>query len=68
MDQSGASVSLTTWGEKAVNFEKEVGPDENPIVAIKGAKISDFSGRSLSTLASSNFQVIYSLLGLNKRK
>ena len=46
VDQSGYSVKLTIWGKLATSF------DANPesIVAFKGAKVSDFGGRSLSLL------------------
>lgn len=49
VDQSGVAISLTLWGEDAVKFQG----DSHPIVAVKGARISDFGGRSLSALASS---------------
>ena len=40
---------------QAEKFEEYA--DKNPVVAIKGAKVSDFGGRSLSILNSSIFHV-----------
>lgn len=37
------------WGKQAEEFED----DSNPIVAVKGAKVSDFNGKSISCLSSS---------------
>jgi ssDNA-binding replication factor A large subunit len=49
-----AEVNLTLWGAVAANFD----PTGNPVVAIKGAKVSDFNGVSLSSLGSSVIQVL----------
>ncbi|KAK7474490.1 hypothetical protein BaRGS_00034244 [Batillaria attramentaria] len=49
VDQSGVAINLTLWGDDAVKFNG----DGNPIIAVKGARLSDFGGRSLSALASS---------------
>ncbi|XP_041348869.1 replication protein A 70 kDa DNA-binding subunit-like [Gigantopelta aegis] len=49
VDQSGMSVNLTLWGSEASSFSG----NNNPIIAVKGARLSDFGGRSLSVLASS---------------
>ena len=55
-DDSGAEIRLTLWGGKAVdpavNFD-----DENLIIALKGAKVGDFQGRTLTTVASTS--VVY---------
>lgn len=53
VDQSNTDVNLTIWGTKAETFE----PADNPVVCIKGAKVSDFSGVSISALSSSVIQV-----------
>ncbi|KAI0784367.1 hypothetical protein C8Q75DRAFT_779893 [Abortiporus biennis] len=45
VDRSGFSVRCTLWGKHAENFNHP----GNPIVALKGVKVSDFGGRSLST-------------------
>ena len=50
-----AVVSCTLWGKDAENFQQYKG--SSPIVAIKGAKVSDYGGRSLSLLTSSVMQV-----------
>jgi len=47
-DTSGSTVVCTLWGEKA-DMEVEAGS----VVAVKGAKVGDFGGRSLSTTSSS---------------
>ncbi|XP_028417884.1 replication protein A 70 kDa DNA-binding subunit-like [Dendronephthya gigantea] len=52
---STASVTCTLWGKEAENFEKYVG--SNPIIAMKGVKVSDFGGRTLSTLPSSTMMI-----------
>jgi len=44
VDRSATEVSLTLWGTTAETFDG-VG---NPIIAVKGARISDFNGVSLS--------------------
>lgn len=53
VDDSLGSIRTTLWGTEAEKFG-ESGLNL-PVVAIKGAKVSDFSGRSLSVLSSSNF-------------
>ncbi|XP_077468257.1 replication protein A 70 kDa DNA-binding subunit isoform X3 [Stigmatopora argus] len=53
MDMSGKMVSLTLWGEEAEQFD----PASQPVVAIKGAKVSDFGGRSLSASFSSTLMI-----------
>ncbi|XP_047141686.1 replication protein A 70 kDa DNA-binding subunit isoform X1 [Hydra vulgaris] len=55
VDQSGSAVQATIWGSEAEKFEEYT--DKNPVVAIKGAKVSDFGGRSLSILNSSIFHI-----------
>ncbi|XP_029467040.1 replication protein A 70 kDa DNA-binding subunit isoform X2 [Rhinatrema bivittatum] len=49
MDTSGKMVTATLWGEDADKFDGS----RQPVVAIKGARLSDFGGRSLSVLSSS---------------
>lgn len=49
VDQTGMSVNMTLWGNEATNFNG----DGNPVMAVKGARLSDYGGRSLSVLASS---------------
>jgi len=53
VDSTGYSVRLTVWGKIANNFD--VKPES--VVAFKGAKVSDFGGRSLSLLASGTMAV-----------
>ncbi|TNN01692.1 hypothetical protein fugu_011074 [Takifugu bimaculatus] len=53
MDMSGKLVTVTLWGEEAEKFD---GSGE-PIIAIKGAKLSDFGGCSLSASFSSTLMV-----------
>lgn len=53
LDRSGTEVSLTLWGEQAEKFEG----GDNPVVAVKGARVSDFNGVSLSLIGSSLLQV-----------
>ncbi|KAM7399145.1 hypothetical protein PAMP_018434 [Pampus punctatissimus] len=53
MDMSGKVVTVTLWGEEAEKFDGS----GQPIVAIKGAKLSDFGGRSLSASFSSTLMI-----------
>ncbi|XP_033833148.1 replication protein A 70 kDa DNA-binding subunit [Periophthalmus magnuspinnatus] len=53
MDMSGKVVTVTLWGEEAEKFDG-IG---QPVVAIKGAKLSDFGGRSLSASFSSTLMI-----------
>ncbi|XP_061575582.1 replication protein A 70 kDa DNA-binding subunit [Cololabis saira] len=53
MDMSGKLVSVTLWGEEAEKFDGS----GQPILAIKGAKLSDFGGRSLSASFSSTVMI-----------
>lgn len=53
VDQSGLAVVLTLWGEEANKFDGY----GFPIVAVKGARLSDFNGRSLSVSGSSQLIV-----------
>uniref|UniRef100_A0A672GAF0 Replication protein A subunit n=1 Tax=Salarias fasciatus TaxID=181472 RepID=A0A672GAF0_SALFA len=53
IDTTGKAVTVTLWGEEAEKFD---GSGE-PVVAIKGARLSDFGGRSLSALFSSTVMV-----------
>ncbi|KAK7156501.1 hypothetical protein R3I94_006536 [Phoxinus phoxinus] len=53
MDMSGRVIQLTMWGNDAETFDGS----GQPIMAIKGARLSDFGGRSLSTLYSSTVMI-----------
>ncbi|KAM9333211.1 replication protein A 70 kDa DNA-binding subunit-like isoform 2-T2 [Pholidichthys leucotaenia] len=53
IDRTGKVVTVTLWGEEAEKFDGS----EEPVVAIKGARLSDFGGRSLSVLFSSTVMV-----------
>jgi len=43
-DNSNAQVQVTLWGKEAENFNQE----GNPVLALRGAKVSDFGGCSVS--------------------
>ncbi|XP_074779101.1 replication protein A 70 kDa DNA-binding subunit isoform X2 [Athene noctua] len=49
MDTSGKLVTATLWGNEAEQFDGS----RQPVIAIRGARVSDFGGRSLSVLSSS---------------
>ncbi|KAK9536530.1 hypothetical protein VZT92_006303 [Zoarces viviparus] len=53
IDTTGKVVTVTVWGEEAEKFDGS----RQPVVAIKGARLSDFGGRSLSALFSSTVMV-----------
>lgn len=57
-DQSGRTVELTLWGAQASGFDEVLASHgDHPILAVKGAKVSDFGGRSLSCLSTSEFEL-----------
>ncbi|XP_068187891.1 replication protein A 70 kDa DNA-binding subunit-like [Antennarius striatus] len=53
VDSTGKGVEVTLWGEEAEKFDSS----GQPVVAIKGARLSDFGGRSVSVLFSSTVMV-----------
>ena len=53
VDASSTEVTLTLWGKTAEDFDASA----QPIVALKGVKLSDFGGRSLSTTQGTVMQV-----------
>ncbi|KAF8163440.1 hypothetical protein B0H34DRAFT_695492 [Crassisporium funariophilum] len=53
VDKSGFSVRMTLWGKQAEQYHAE----DTPVIAFKGAKVSDFGGRSLSMVSSSTMQI-----------
>ncbi|KAL2913642.1 Replication factor A protein 1 [Polyrhizophydium stewartii] len=53
VDESGFSVRLTLWGRQAETFEHS----DNPVICIKGARVGDFGGRSLSVSMGSTLSV-----------
>ncbi|XP_063150887.1 replication protein A 70 kDa DNA-binding subunit isoform X2 [Candoia aspera] len=53
MDMSGKMVTVTLWGADAEKFDGS----RQPVVAIRGARVSDFGGRSLSVVSSSTVLV-----------
>ena len=53
VDRTGYQIRLTLWGKQAEEFNV---PDES-VIAFKGVKVSDFSGRSLSMFSSSMMNV-----------
>uniref|UniRef100_A0A3Q3GAD3 Replication protein A subunit n=1 Tax=Labrus bergylta TaxID=56723 RepID=A0A3Q3GAD3_9LABR len=53
MDMSGKLVTVTLWGETAETFDGS----GQPILAIKGAKLSDYGGRSISASFSSTLMI-----------
>jgi len=55
VDQSKGEICLTLWNAHAESFDP--GHDDYPVVAVKGAKVTDFNGVSLGTWASTIVQV-----------
>uniref|UniRef100_A0A670JTU0 Replication protein A subunit n=1 Tax=Podarcis muralis TaxID=64176 RepID=A0A670JTU0_PODMU len=53
MDMTGKGVNVTLWGNDAENFDGS----KQPVVAIKGVKVSDFGGRTLSVVSSSSILI-----------
>uniref|UniRef100_A0A8C1U5C4 Replication protein A subunit n=1 Tax=Cyprinus carpio TaxID=7962 RepID=A0A8C1U5C4_CYPCA len=62
MDMSGRIIQLTMWGTDAETFDGS----GQPVLAIKGARLSDFGGRSLSTLYSMIFLSVSETIRLIK--
>lgn len=57
-DHSNRSIELTLWGDQATSFDEVLNTHgANPIIAAKGVKVSDFGGRTLSALHSSEFDI-----------
>jgi replication factor A1 len=50
VDKSGAEVKVTFWGDRAQNEPERW--DGNPVLAMRGCKVSDFGGRSIGTFNS----------------
>lgn len=44
MDQTGLQIQLTLWGKNATKLELS----EGRVFAVKGAKVSDYGGKSLN--------------------
>jgi replication factor A1 len=53
VDRTEVQTRLTLWGKSAEDWSHY----NNPVVAVKGAKVGDFGGRSLSMLQSSTMSV-----------
>ncbi len=54
VDMSALTVSCTMWGERAANLTET---EPGIVIAFKGLKVSDFSGRSLTTMQSSSMEM-----------
>ena len=55
MDLSLHSIKITLWGEVAEGFKVEA--SSAPVVAFKGVRITEFNGKSLSTLSSTSIAI-----------
>lgn len=53
VDRSQQAVRLTLWGKLAENFDQT----NEPVIAFKGVKVSEFGGRSLSMVGASTIFV-----------
>ncbi|TGZ62261.1 hypothetical protein CRM22_007541 [Opisthorchis felineus] len=53
VDSSRCLVRLTLWGDEAASFDGS----QHPVIVVKGAKVSDFNGRSLSVSSTSSVLV-----------
>ena len=58
-DESGCTVDLTLWGEKAERVGDEIKAHHNQSVVlfVKGCRIGDYNGRTLSTSGSSLVEI-----------
>lgn len=55
VDTTDRSIELTLWGDHAANFATPNG-EEHPVLVVKSAKVSDYSGRSLSSTFNSRIE------------
>jgi len=53
VDSSKTEVELTIWGEEALSFKGEI----EDVIVIRGVKVSDFNGVSLSTTTNSTVEI-----------
>jgi replication factor A1 len=56
-DSSGRTIELTLWGTHALEFDEVLASAPHPVLAVKGARVSDFGGKTLSAVQSSEFEV-----------
>lgn len=56
VDSSLLSVDMTVWGEEASKYNEETLAD-NPVVAIKSARVGEYGGRSLNLAMDSQFKM-----------
>ncbi|KAG0598564.1 hypothetical protein M758_12G084200 [Ceratodon purpureus] len=60
-DQSGKSVELTMWGafcnKEGEELQTLCDSGQNPVVAVKAARVSDFSGKSVGTISSTQLVI-----------
>ena len=54
-DDSGAEVACTVWGDRALGAPQEFA--NNPIVALRRARVSDYGGRTLSASGGNGINV-----------
>jgi len=57
VDESQATIRVTLWGDRSREFHAKVTEMQNPIVGFKGAKISDWGGRTLGTMMGSQILI-----------
>jgi len=53
VDDTGKSISLTLWNALAVEQGEQLSQMTNPIIAVRGLRVTDYNGVSLSTVARS---------------
>ncbi|KAL6619660.1 hypothetical protein ACP70R_034799 [Stipagrostis hirtigluma subsp. patula] len=60
-DMSGRSVEITLWGEfsdaEGQQLQSLCDVDSNPVLTLKGGRISDFRGRSVCTISSTRLKI-----------
>lgn len=56
VDTSSASIRLTLWGKQAQDFNEQEA-SSSPVIAIKGVRVNEYQGRTLST--SGNSQITF---------
>lgn len=52
VDTSSASIRLTLWGKQAQDFTEQEAAS-NPVIAIKGVRVNEYQGKTLSSMGTS---------------
>eukprot|EP01113_Clastostelium_recurvatum_P027557 TRINITY_DN3326_c0_g1_i3.p1 TRINITY_DN3326_c0_g1~~TRINITY_DN3326_c0_g1_i3.p1 ORF type:complete len:672 (-),score=130.92 TRINITY_DN3326_c0_g1_i3:37-2010(-) len=54
IDTSGCSIDMTLWSERAEQWDEHI---QNPVLAVRGVKVSDYGGKTLSSVGSTSMEL-----------